>query len=260
MQNNSFFRTILVALVLCIVGALLVSGVTVSLRDRQMVNAALDKKKNVLVAAGLLDTNKEMSSSELKKAVDEAFKNIKRFVIVRETGEISSDDPEKFNEDAALQADTAKWYSAKEAYGKSIKVPEKVLVYEVFDDNGKLKAFILPIYGQGLWSTMRGFLAIDASSLSVIGITYYDQKETPGLGGEVENPKWKKLWEGRKIYDRDMKVAFSVIKGNAGSVEKDPYHVDGLSGATLTANGVTTMIQFWFSELGYLKFLEKNKI
>jgi Na+-transporting NADH:ubiquinone oxidoreductase subunit C len=115
---------------------------------------------------------------------------------------------------------------------------------------------VLPIQGLGLWSTLYGFLAIDADGNTIRGITYYQHAETPGLGGEVDNPRWKSLWPGRKIYD-DGEPAIQVIKGAAGPPAQDPYRVDGLSGATLTSNGVTFMLEFWLGPNGFGPYLDR---
>ena len=80
------------------------------------------------------------------------------------------------------------------------------------------------------------------------GITYYQHKETPGLGGEVDNPRWKALWPGPRAFDEDGSFRLAVIKGQAGSTEQDPHRVDGLSGATITSKGVTNMLDFWLGE------------
>ena len=98
---------------------------------------------------------------------------------------------------------------------------------------------IMPIEGKGLWSTLYGFLSLDADMNTVRGITFYKHGETPGLGGEVDNPNWKALWNERQAFDADGSVEISVIKGRAGPASEDPHRVDGLSGATLTSKGVS---------------------
>jgi Na+-transporting NADH:ubiquinone oxidoreductase subunit C len=94
-------------------------------------------------------------------------------------------------------------------------------------------------------------LALSADTETVQGLIFYQHGETPGLGGEVDNPRWRKLWEGRKPFDDSYVPVIEVLKGSAGSVEEDPHHVDGLSGATITSRGVTSLVQFWLGENGY---------
>jgi Na+-transporting NADH:ubiquinone oxidoreductase subunit C len=142
------------------------------------------------------------------------------------------------------------------------RLPNNALVYHVLKD-GKTDMLILPIEGYGLWSVLYGYLALDDDANTIKGITFYQHAETPGLGGEVDNPKWKAgCGPGRKIYDDTGKVALSVIKGQAGPAQSAPHRVDGLSGATITSNGVTNTIQFWFGPSGfgpYLKHFQKSQ-
>jgi len=124
------------------------------------------------------------------------------------------------------------------------------------DADGRPEQFVLPIEGLGMWGTMYGFLAIDNDANTVRGLTFYEQKETPGLGGEIANPKWQALWIGRKAYGEDWIPQLSVIKGQAGPPAQDPHHVDGLSGATITSNGVSRVVRFWLGDDGYAPYLK----
>ena len=115
---------------------------------------------------------------------------------------------------------------------------------------------MLPIEGMGMWGTVYGFLAMDRDGNTVRGLTFYEQKETPGLGGEISNPKWQALWVGRKAFDANWAPQLAVIKGQAGPPDKDPHHIDGLSGATITSNGITRVVRFWLSAEGYGPYLK----
>ena len=127
----------------------------------------------------------------------------------------------------------------------------------MFDDAEELEMVVIPVEGYGLWSTLYGFLALDKDTRTVRGLAYYEHGETPGLGGEVENPRWVALWPGRKVFDENGNVAIRVIKGAAGPPESDPYRVDGLSGATITSRGVTNMLAFWLGDDAYGPFLDQ---
>ena len=153
--------------------------------------------------------------------------------------------------------------------------PKYAKVYLV-KDNGILKTLILPVNGYGLWSTMFGFIAVEADGETVVGLNLYDQAETPGLGGEVVNPKWKALWSGKKIYNFSGKelhennltekgqtidigeVALGLVKGGVepGKAGAE-YQVDALAGATLTSRGVSNLIQYWMGREGYAIYLAK---
>jgi Na+-transporting NADH:ubiquinone oxidoreductase subunit C len=127
-------------------------------------------------------------------------------------------------------------------------------VYLVKKD-GKLDQVILPIDGKGLWGSLYGFLALSDDLNSVRGITFYEHAETPGLGGEIDNPTWQAKWGGKKVYDKEGSVQLSLAKGVAD--QNNPHQVDGLSGATLTANGVTDLVQYWLGDDAFKKFLER---
>ncbi len=111
--------------------------------------------------------------------------------------------------------------------------------------------------GYGLWGTLYGYMALKGDLDTIAGLGFYSQKETPGLGGEVDNPKWKAEWRGVKLYDEQGKVAVQLVKNRApaGSPEA-AYQVDALSGATLTTRGVQHLVQFWLGEHGFGPFLD----
>lgn len=234
------------AAVLCFVCSIMISAANVGLRERQEANKLLDKQKSVLQAAWLLKPGEKVS----RERVQELFQSVRPLVLDLTSDKILEDtDPLAFDENKAPEA------AAPENNAGIHNIEQQVKIYLVMDGD-KVSMFVLPVVGKGLWSTMRGFLALDADTRTIRGLTYYDQAETPGLGGEVVNPKWKALWPGRLAYDENWKPAIEVIKGAAGPVEQDPYSVDGLSGATITSRGVTAMLQFWLGENGFAPFLK----
>ncbi|HSF13978.1 MAG TPA: Na(+)-translocating NADH-quinone reductase subunit C [Vicinamibacteria bacterium] len=251
MQRSAAY-SIVFATIVCLVCAVVVSSSAVSLKEKQETNAYLDKQRNVLVAAGLAGDSEELSSEEVKRR----FEPILSTVVSLETGEPLPDvDPATFDQ-RKVASDPATSSEAPRNPAGVERIPEQALVYRL-EEGGKLKLIILPIEGKGLWSTLYGFIALDAELQHVRGITFYEHKETPGLGGEVDNPNWKALWKGRQAFDEDFQPAIEVIRGKAGPPEEDPYRVDGLSGATMTSRGVTNLVQFWLGEHGFGKYLEK---
>ena len=90
---------------------------------------------------------------------------------------------------------------------------------------------------------------------TVKGISFYAHAETPGLGGEVDNPKWKALWRGKKLYNEQGELKLTVVKGEAAAGHE--HHVDGLSGATLTSVGVANLIKYWMGEQGFAQYLAR---
>lgn len=126
-------------------------------------------------------------------------------------------------------------------------------------DNGKITHYIFPVEGKGLWSTMYGFLALSPDFKTVLGMGFYDHGETPGLGGEITNPKWLASFKGKSAFDDNMVEKLQVIKGQVDSRDESAkYQIDGLSGATLTTKGVDKLIKFWLSEEGYLPFVKSR--
>jgi len=253
-NRQSPLYTLAFAAIICTLCSVLVSVAVVSLRPLQEINIQTDRQKNVLVAAALLGAEEETSAEKIQSLYDTSVKPV---VIRQATGEIASEiDPLAFDQRTAAQdPEISSWAPANKA-GIS-RIPEHLTVYRVEAGNNP-SLVVLPVTGKGLWSTMYGFLAMDANNPAVVrGIAFYEHGETPGLGGEIENPQWQALWTGRRALDENFSPVFSLVKGTAGSIEEDPHHVDALTGATMTSNGVTAMIQFWLGDYGYGPFLKR---
>jgi len=249
-------KTILVTLILCIVCSVLVSFSAVYLKPIQEKNKKLDIKKNLLFAAKLIEN---LGVNE--KQIDEAYQKIETKVIDIETGLYSDQiDPSDFDQaQAARDPELSKLISA-DLDVAGIKKREIFSKIYLVKKEGKLEQIIFPMYGKGLWSTMYAFLALEPDFNTIRGITFYSHGETPGLGGEIENPRWQKLWIGKKVFDDDFNVLFEILKGEVPQgIANIDNKVDGISGATLTCNGVENSIIYWFGKDGFLKFI-KNEI
>jgi Na+-transporting NADH:ubiquinone oxidoreductase subunit C len=106
------------------------------------------------------------------------------------------------------------------------------------------------------FTTLYGFLALDSDLKTIRGITFYEHGETPGLGGEVDNPRWKAQWKGKMAYDDNMKILIEVLKGQVDPTSPQAGHqIDGLGGSTITTRGVHNLVRFWLGENGYKPFL-----
>ena len=239
------------AVSICLVCALVVAGSAVGLKDRQDANILLDRQKKVLTVAGLMEDGANLSREEIVATFESS---ILQKVIDLKTGAPNPEiDVATFNQQkAAKNSDTS--FVAPDNASKVRRLPNNALVFDVVQD-GELKALILPIEGYGLWGTLYGYIALAPDARTIVGITFYDHKETPGLGGEVDNPRWKAQWPGRLAFDDRGNPAISVKKGLAGSVADDPYSVDGLSGATITSRGVTALVRFWLGDNGFGPYL-----
>jgi Na+-transporting NADH:ubiquinone oxidoreductase subunit C len=162
-------------------------------------------------------------------------------------------DPATYDQRKACKDPTASRAAPANNAGVT-RLPKLALVYQRVE-GGQVQSLILPIEGKGLWSTLYGYLALATDTTTIEGITFYEHGETPGLGGEIDNPSWKSVWIGRQAFDENWQPAIEVIKGFAGPVAEDPFRVDGLSGATLTARGVSNLVRFWLGEDGFEPYL-----
>jgi Na+-transporting NADH:ubiquinone oxidoreductase subunit C len=222
------------------------------LKDRQEENKLLDVQKKVLTVAGLMDEDEDIEAATVRQRFTD---NIIAQVVDLSSGQDAEGvDPATFDQKATAR-DPETSSRAPENKAKVMRVPNQALVYRVETD-GDVQSIILPVEGTGLWGTLYGFIALDSDSRTIEGITFYEHKETPGLGGEVDNPRWKALWKGRKAFDENGDVRITVKKGMAGPPEADPYQVDGLSGASITSRGVTNLLAFWLGDEGFGPYLD----
>ncbi|MBD9362491.1 Na(+)-translocating NADH-quinone reductase subunit C [Methylomonas fluvii] len=251
LSNDSLEKTVNVALALCLVCAVLVSIATVALRPLQGYNKALDMKKNILDVAGLLEEGTD---------IDKAFaERIESKIVDLKTGDyVDNINVDEYDQRKAAKDPTQNELIPVEKDIASIRQKAKYTKVFLVKNGDQLQSIILPINGYGLWSTMYGFLALEADAQTVQSINLYDQGETPGLGGEVVNPNWRALWKGKKVYSDKGEVALTLVKGGVDSSRPDSvYKVDGLAGATLTSRGVSNLIQYWMGTEGFATYLNK---
>lgn len=251
MANESIGKTFIVALTLCIVCSVVVSSASVVLRPSQEANKLLDLKTNILASAGLLQEGID---------VETQFEQISVKVVDLQTGRYSNAvdpatyDQRKASGDPALSV-------VLEPSQDPAKIKRRVNFATVYILEGEqgLEKMILPIKGYGLWSTMYGFIALESDLQTVAGIGFYEHGETPGLGGEIDNPNWKSSWIGKQAFVANQ-LAIQVIKGKvdrtrAGSNSK----IDGLAGATLTTKGVDNLVRYWLGDQGFKPFIDNLK-
>ncbi|MBC8946897.1 Na(+)-translocating NADH-quinone reductase subunit C [Xenorhabdus indica] len=248
-NNDSIGRTFLVVFVLCLVCSIVVAGSAVGLKAQQQEQKLLDKQRNILDVAGLLKP--DMTTAEIKATYNNRIQpkllDLKTATFEKSAG--------NFDLNNALRSDeTSIALSPEQDLAKIRRRADRAEIYLVKDGDGKTTELVLPVYGSGLWSMMYAFISIDVDGVTSRGITYYSHGETPGLGGEVDNPQWRKQWVGKKLYNLEGAPALRIVRGGAGD---NPYGVDGLSGATLTSNGVQHMFDFWLGDNGFGPFLKK---
>jgi Na+-transporting NADH:ubiquinone oxidoreductase subunit C len=252
-SKESFSKTLIFVFIICLVCAALVSISAVGLKPLQQANKLLDKQTKILEASGLLE-----------KAGTNIVSTYNQFVVAKM---IDLDSGAIIEDASVLEIDMFDERSAARDVANSSKLVNDVaginrradrsVVYLVNDEQGQLMTLVFPIIGSGLWDLMYGFVGLAPDLNTVRSVIYSDLKETPGLGAEVLNPKWKNLWPGKEIYDDSNNVAIKIVKG--GAKQGDVYGVDALSGATLTSNGVENTLHFWFGEQGFGPFIAKYR-
>jgi len=241
-------------LVLAFVCSALVAAAAVGLRPMQEANQVLDRKKNILYAAGLFTEG---------KPIEELFAPIETKIVELSTGNFVLEEtirPESYKQlKAALSDETGRELTGEEDIAKLRRQEKYSLVY-LQKDGDQTTQIILPVRGKGLWSTMYAYVALDGDLKTIRGVSFYEHGETPGLGGEIENRRWQKGWQGKKVYNDKGEVALKFVKGAVATSEPDmSYQIDGLSGATLTTNGVENLMEFWFGEHGFKPFFAQLK-
>ena len=222
MNTNSNSYTIIYASVMVVIVAFLLAFVNSSLRDLQGKNVELDTKKQILSSLGI---------TEVKDADAEFSKVVKSDMIVAEDGSL-------------------KEYDGKfvTAYEKEFKENGRAHVF-VCEIDGKTK-YVVPVYGAGLWGAIWGYVALDEDKNTVFGTYFSHASETPGLGAEIATPRFQTSFIGKHVMEGGS-VALSVVKN--GKVANPEFEVDGISGGTITSNGVDAMLKSCLGQ--YTKFL-----
>lgn len=251
LSNDSLEKTIAIALSLCLFCAVLVAFAAVALKPLQFSNKELDMKKNILDVAGLLEADTD---------IDKAFEEqIEAKLVDIETGDyVENMDVATYDQRKAAKDPAQSIAIPADKDIAHIRAKAKIAKVYLVKNGDVIQSIILPVNGYGLWSTLYGFISLAADGQTVQSINFYDQAETPGLGGEVVNPNWRALWNGKKVYSESGEPALGLVKG---VVDKNKpgseYQVDGLAGATLTSNGVSNLIKYWMSNEGFAPYLNK---
>jgi Na+-transporting NADH:ubiquinone oxidoreductase subunit C len=239
-----------VAALICVVCALLVSSAVVLLRPVQDRNALLARQRNILEVAGIYLPGQPVGAQ---------FGRIEARVVDLATGEyVEGADAVRFDiAKTARDPEASDVVQAEADVARIHRRPRRMPVFLVRGERG-LETVILPMHGYGLWSTMYAYVALDGRGERVKGVTFYSHAETPGLGAEIENARWRGQWVGKRLVGDDGAVRFDIAKGQPAA-DAAEFHVDAISGATLTSNGVENMVHYWLGGQGYGPFLARLK-
>lgn len=267
MTAESPKQTMIVATCLCLVCSVLVSTAAVVLKPAQQEQKTRDIQKNILKVAGIYDETRKVETQfkVVEPVLIELAGKRPRITDPSEEGiDLKTYDPKKA---AKKEQDSVK-VSPPGALPQIARREIYTIAYEIKKEDGNLDQVILPIYGKGLWSTLYGFIAVDADGQTIRGITFYEHGETPGLGGEVDNVVWKALWPGKSAFTTDdveqasldhlpipsIQVAKGPVTPQTAQAE---HKVDGLSGATITSNGVTALVRYWLGPDAFGSYLHQ---
>jgi Na+-transporting NADH:ubiquinone oxidoreductase subunit C len=198
-------KSILFAVILCVVCSLLLTAASTGLQTRQQINAEVDRQKNILLALGVVDEGRPPADR-----VQELYRTYVQSLWVDSTGQCLDEDERR---------------------------PEDLPIYLYMRDEA-VQAYVVPIDSKGLWGRINGYLALENDGSTIRGFTVYQHQETPGLGGEIESRWFRQNFEGKKIVNAAGDFV-SIQIAKAGMVDTLPSerrinYVDGISGATLT--------------------------
>lgn len=225
MKTNSNSYTIIYAAVMVVIVAFMLAFVSSSLRDRQNRNVEFDTKKQILSALNV-------------RNVEDVENTYKKYV----------------KKDMLMQADgtlTENQDGFSTAYEKEVKTNKRFHVF-VAEKDGDTK-YVFPVYGTGLWGAIWGYVALNSDKNTVYGVYFSHASETPGLGAEIATEHFQTLFSGKKAVDNGQ-IVLGVVKN--GKVENPECQVDGISGGTITSDGVNLMLKNCLSN--YKNFLTKK--
>lgn len=258
-NKDSMKNVLMVSLLVCFACSIVVSSAAVFLKPQREANKDMDRNKNILEAAGLYD-KKAVQGLDISAEFEKFEIRVVDLQEKRVLSDLEADDlgidPRSYDQRKASKTPGISKSLESKSDIASISRRARYSVLYLLKEDGAIKKIVLPVHGYGLWSTLYGFVALRGDMNTVSGITFYEHGETAGLGGEIDNPDWKALWAGKKIYNEEG-VALKVIKGVADASSSDfKYQIDGLSGATLTSRGVENLVTYWMGDEGFGPILD----
>lgn len=248
-------RALLTVLVTAVICSAVVSASVVLLRPIQLNNQLLERSGNIMQLTGLLPAGEAVEDDALL----DLFKSLDTRVVNIDAADFADGiDPYTFDaRKAAGDPELSVAVPAAQDRAKLGRRSRFKVIYLVWQDD-VLDRVILPIRGAGMWSMLYGYVALEPDFNTLAGVIFYEQNETPGLGDQISQDYWERQWQGKQLYDETGEMLFHVAEGpvTPGSAAAD-YQVDALTGATITANAVTALMQYWFGPNGYGPLLQR---
>lgn len=245
--NESPTKTLIFAFLLALTVSAVVSVSAVMLRPYYLANLELEKQEQLeKITQSLPDMADLLSEAGVDK--------LEVRIINLDSGQIDhSIDPETFDQRKAARDPVFSTEIPPELDVAGLGQRSKFAAVYLLRKNRDLKLVVLPVRGVGYQSMLYAFLALHPDGVTISGLSFYEQGETPGMGAKILDADWQASWSGKKITNNNGAVLISVVRGQASG----PYEVDGISGATLTGNGVSNMLKFWLGENGFGPFLTR---
>ena len=220
MRQSNLYIVIYAAILTTVCGGLLALA-SEGLKERQQANIELERKEIILSTVMEIPDDAN---------VEELYTNkVKAFVIDAKGNLIEGKDAKEISVLAEYK---------KPATDRMLPVYE----FRNESDPEKVDYVVLPVFGFGLWNNIWGFLALQSDCNTIQGIVFQHTGETPGLGARIDQQEIQVRYKGKSIYDKDVLVSVTMMKGEGNDYSNDPHKVDGMSGATLTAKGVNNML------------------
>lgn len=250
--NDNPAKTVAVALCVALAGSLLVAGSTLLLKPRIDANRAAERQR-FLVELVQQIPGVEVMLGELK------IGKVETRVVDFQTGEyVAGADPAQFDPRKAAEDPSQSVAIPPERDSAGLKRRPRRAAVHLVSAKGKLQLVILPVYGRGFASMLYGYLGLSGDAETVVGLSFYQHGETPGLGGLIDSPKWRARWRGKKLRDAEGRLRTGVARGAVPPQSPDaPYMVDGLTGATWTSRGVHGLLRFWLGPDGFGPYLDR---
>lgn len=248
--SESVPRTLAVAAGVALFCSLLVSSAVYWLRPIQLAYSSVERNRAVLVAAGLAERGAELADRELR----DRFLRLEPRLVDLDAGRFASADASVIASydyrAAAEDPERSRSIPPGEDIASLGQRPALMPVY-LLRDGGDLERIVLPVYGQGMWSTIHGHVALEADLTTIAEVWFYEHGETPGIGDRIQNPEWLAQWDGKRAYDADGSVPIRI----GGETTADASRIDAITGATVTVTAVGRFVRYWLGPGGYGPFL-----
>ncbi|SES70294.1 Na(+)-translocating NADH-quinone reductase subunit C [Thorsellia anophelis] len=246
------FSIMRAAFIICLICSVIVSAAAIFLNEKQAENRRIDRQRSILEVARLIEGR--ATPEQINQIYNQFVQP--RLVDLR-TGQFTDELSVEGFDALILANDPNRSFRvpAEKDIANLSRIENFSLVYLVLDKEHNLDKLILPVRGPGLWGQIYGFLAIDGDLKKASNIIFYKHAETPGLGGEIENPRWRDQWNGVVLFNESGEVVIDVVQQRDPNSAVANQQIQGLAGATLTSHGVRNFVQFWLGDAAFGPFI-----